>query len=553
MRRLGGTLVRVVTDLDPERVEAPSDRWRRPYLFALAGLLLLGAALRVRQWSYGRSFWLDEAYVVQNLDSFNGMRLTRPLLNHQLAPHGWLWAVDATAVTGQAGERMLRLVPLLFGCAALLAVAALAASVLRSRLAVLTAVALIAIVPEAIYYSNEVKPYSADMLLVTLLLLLTLWAVREPESMPRLAAWAATVGIGAWFSQALILVTPVLGLLVLVASARRGRQPALRFLGLSALAAVSVGMETLMALENAAAHPTLQDFWARAFPPDPLTAGGLLQWLGRTATTYSRDVLGFSPTLLVFGLMAVGLAVLAVRHGRYVAIAFATPFALPILTGLVRFYPPADRLVLFTVPAAVVLIAAVVDGAVAARDRLRRDEAVPRLRPAAPAVVAVSLVVVVVAALPALTTTAREVARPVEVEDVASAFEYVAAHRQLDDIVVTPHQLRPINRVYGRRLMPVIATMRLVGATPSCRPLPDRVADPRRVWVIGGRTPSFARYSPVWDVVAALAKDGAVVTIQTWTNAHAVLVDRAAPADRSSLPPEAVARADRSCLTATWM
>jgi hypothetical protein len=505
---------------------------RDPYTLLLCGIMGFGIALRVRQWWHDRSLHIDEAAVVQNLDAKSGMELTRPLHDGQIAPHGWLWLVDLTNGTGLADERTLRIVPLILGCATLVAVAALAAVALRSRLAQIVAVALAAIAPWLIVYSNTVKQYSADAFVVTTLLLLTVLAVRAPTSTRRIGWWAAAATIGVWLSQAAILVVPALGGLLLVAAARRGRQQVITFLAFAAPAAVSLLVELRLMLANVAASIHLDDFWARTYAPDPLTLDGLVEWLGRTGTNFVHIPLAMRNPLLVLALVLAGFAAVAVRNDLPTAVVLAVPAVVSLLAGLLRVYPPAGRVVLFVVPAVLVLLAGAVEGAIAAADRLWRARSAPPVLALCLGLLLNALLLVTLVAAPAAAAVPKTLLRGKDYEEVANAFALAAKSYQPGDAVVVKLPITQFAHVYSPRYH--LAVDGAISARPSrrhCDPrvLPQELQNRKRIWFINGHSRKGEDAA-----VDLLSRQGEVAMTRRWPRARLVLVDLpAAPRSRA--------------------
>jgi hypothetical protein len=76
----------------------------------------LGVLARLRQWLGGRSLWLDEVLIADNIVHRGfGELATAPLLHFQVAPVIWLEVEHLATVLFGDGERALRLVPLLAG------------------------------------------------------------------------------------------------------------------------------------------------------------------------------------------------------------------------------------------------------------------------------------------------------------------------------------------------------------------------------------------------------------------------------------------------------
>ena len=121
-------------------------------------LIVVGTILRVRQYLFNRSLWMDEAFLSSNIVPRSYGALLEPLNDDQGAPIGFLLIEKlATAAFGNS-EYALRLVPLLAGIAAL-PLFYLAARRIVGRTAALTGLGLLAFSRPGIYYSTEVKRY----------------------------------------------------------------------------------------------------------------------------------------------------------------------------------------------------------------------------------------------------------------------------------------------------------------------------------------------------------------------------------------------------------
>ena len=137
-------------------------------------LIVVGTILRVRQYLFNRSLWMDEAFLSSNIVPRSYGALLEPLNDDQGAPIGFLLIEKlATAAFGNS-EYALRLVPLLAGIAAL-PLFYFAARRIVGRTAALTGLGLLAFSRPGIYYSTEVKRYSVDLAVTVLILLLASW------------------------------------------------------------------------------------------------------------------------------------------------------------------------------------------------------------------------------------------------------------------------------------------------------------------------------------------------------------------------------------------
>ena len=120
-----------------------------------------GAILLVVQWSWGRMLWLDEEMIAINIRDRSFRELAGALSLGQAAPYGWLVIERALLLVFGAGERALRLVPMVFG------VATLASALWIGRRWMSTAgatslVFLCAMGQWVAFHALELKHYSAD-------------------------------------------------------------------------------------------------------------------------------------------------------------------------------------------------------------------------------------------------------------------------------------------------------------------------------------------------------------------------------------------------------
>lgn len=370
---------------------------------ATALLLLLGVLLRVRQWSAGRSLWLDEALVAQSLvERGHRALLTEPLLHNQAAPQGWLQATRLSVELFGDGERSLRMVALLCGCVSLLLLARLAGRLLPP-LAVPVAVGLAALQPDLVYYSNELKPYATDVLVVLVVLLV---ALRDRPLLLGLvgaaAVWCAYPSVFVLAAASVVLVLRRPGL-----PARTGA--ALRL----APWLVSLGVAYVVVLAPLRDREVLDLYWGYSFPR---SGSDLPAWLGRRAIDLAATPLHLALAPLALGLLVVGALRLRGRAPAP-AVVLLGSLGFAVVAAAASAYPFADRLALWAVPPAVLLLAAVLPP-----------------RTGLPLVAAAAALAVV--AGPAVVDALPLVVRVQHVEELRPVLEQVARQRQAGDLVL---------------------------------------------------------------------------------------------------------------------
>ncbi|MCX7754677.1 MAG: hypothetical protein N2117_05455, partial [Anaerolineales bacterium] len=94
-----------------------TSRRSRFLLVAAWGLIGLGLVLRLRQYLINRSLWLDEAMLALNILHKDVWGLLGRLDYEQGAPVGFLLLEKLVVTLLGDGERALRLLPFLAGCA----------------------------------------------------------------------------------------------------------------------------------------------------------------------------------------------------------------------------------------------------------------------------------------------------------------------------------------------------------------------------------------------------------------------------------------------------
>lgn len=390
------------------------------YVIATVALVLLGAGVRLRQYAVNRSLWVDEAALALNITGRSFAELAQPLSYLQGAPPAFLWAVKLATTVGRETEPWLRLVPLLVSLAALVIFPFVARHYL-SRGGVVLALALLVLSERLIYYASEVKQHGADVL-VTVLILGLFVAFRGRKLTPTTALLLAASGVAfIWFSLPAIFGLAGVGLTGLIFAWRSGerRQVAgVLVIGLCWLAGFAlVGW---LSFDRLIGNEALSDFWAASGFPPALSSGlGVPGWFLQKYLELFGRALGIT----LAGVAALAGTVGAVsfyRRDRALLGSLALPIAFAMIAAILRLYPFADRLLLFTAPLTAILVA---EGAI----RLTQSVNVihPRL-----GWLAVGLLLIT-----PILQTSRLLLEPTYVEELRPVLAYVAENRQPGDAI----------------------------------------------------------------------------------------------------------------------
>ena len=145
---------------------------------ALAGLVAVGAILRVLYFAPDTSLWGDEAAVIMEVRDRPASQLHRPLGDNQQAPYLFLLTEKALLSDFGLNEHWLRVPALVASLVALVLFAWLARGMLSSIGAVF-GVVLFAFCPRLIRYAAEVKPYAGDAAATLTVLCLAVMVIRS--------------------------------------------------------------------------------------------------------------------------------------------------------------------------------------------------------------------------------------------------------------------------------------------------------------------------------------------------------------------------------------
>ncbi len=390
-------------------MQQPSPRW-------MWGIVAVGVGLRLAQYLSGRSLWYDEALLALNILHRSLSGLLKPLDFHQGAPVGFLLLEKLVTRTLGNSELALRLIPFVAGLAALFLFWRVAKLCLPAK-AVPLALALFALCDPLIYYSSEVKQYSSDVA-ITLGLLWTCLEMARSRLSAGPILWFSVLGtVAIWFAHPASFLLAGAGA-TLTMRALMKREWAR--LGQLALVSAAWGLSFygcyVVSLRGLSRNPVLLDYWRDYFVPHPLWSWSNLLWLFDRFMAAFEDPAGLTP-LLGAAVFVAGCVALF-RRDRLILAMLVAPIAVMVLASGLGRYPLAGRLVLFTAPLLLLLVA---------EGTLWIGGAARSLAPATPI-----LLIAFLLAQPVL-GVARRLARPLYPDNIKPAIQYIREHERPGD------------------------------------------------------------------------------------------------------------------------
>jgi len=397
-------------------------------------LVLVGFLLRLRQFLTGRSLWLDEAMLTNNILGRGVAGLFQQLDNNQGAPIGFLLLQKFITLTLGTSEYALRLLPFVAGLVALVAMFILAHK-LANSFAGFFALAFFAVAPALVYYASEVKQYSSDIAIALLLCLLFL-KYEQAEIKPKDAAFLTVAGaLAVWFSHPALFVTGALGLALFVPALRaKDKTKIVALLLVAAFWLLNLGALYFLNLRQLSTHQFFLDFWRVGFLPHDASA---FAWLANSLDAPFRELLGLQTNyilgLILFLLGLIGLTRRTPRFGLFLL----SIFFLSLLASYLTLYPFAGRMILFLAPFLILLLA----------------EGIEFLAGLIPRPVWLAWTVRVLLAATLLfgpvTASAEDLVAPKYHEHIRPAMEYLRDHRQNGDLIYVYYWAEHAVRYYA--------------------------------------------------------------------------------------------------------
>jgi hypothetical protein len=332
---------------------------RQIVLVTLIVLALLGVFLRVYQYAFNRSLWVDEAMLALNIVDRSFAGLTRPLDYDQVAPIGFLLVQKATVQVLGNSDLNLRLFPLAAGVLSIFLMARVSRGYLLGA-GVPIALALFALSRELVYYSSDLKQYSADVLIALLLLFIAYESLHQVEKRRTYVLLAVAGVFALWFSYPALFI--ILGIAFGLGASELSKRDWRRAvpLGLVLLGFLaSFALLYLFSLRFLTSDPSLVDFWRNSFMPMPPWRNWA--WLWNAFSDLIRYALAL-PTgttisfVVALAVLLLGVISLFVRKWA-MALFVVVPLPAVLAASAVEKYPFGGRLLLFALPILFLLMA----------------------------------------------------------------------------------------------------------------------------------------------------------------------------------------------------
>lgn len=389
----------------------------KEFLWIIIGL---GVILRLVQYLYNRSLWLDESLLALNIVDRTFSELFNPLSYHQGAPIGFLMLEKISVTIFNDGEYALRLVPFLSGIASMFLFSGVAKRFVKPE-AVPIALFIFAISEPLIYYSSEVKQYSSDVLIALLTLYFVIKYIQsEKLTLLRIFGFGIFGATVIWFSHpSLFMLAGVGGSLALFSFFRNEWDRIGRLSIVFTIWAFSLTMCYFVSLRGLSKSESLLNYWTGGFMPLPPLSLGDIKWFFDTFFGIFNNPVGLSLSGIAALAFLVGSgSIISNKKERFYFLIL--PIFFVLLASGVHKYPFKGRLLLFIVPSLIIFIA---EGA---------HQIGAKTRQTAP-VIGIAFICLLL--LNPSLSAAKNLIKPRTVEEIKPVINYITENDQSGDVL----------------------------------------------------------------------------------------------------------------------
>lgn len=322
-------------------------------------LILIGSSIRIRQYIFNRSLWLDEAMLALNIIRHSYLDLLKPLDYIQTAPPLFLFIVNFLTEKFGYHEYVLRFLPLIAGIASLFLFWYLANKFLN-KFVVPIAVGLLSFSSYAIYYSTEFKQYSVDLMVTIIILILSVHVYKKNFDLKSnlLLGILGALFICLSHTSVFILAGASLSLVLTVFLKERlkGIKKFGYILGMSLFWLISFAVNYLFIIRVIAPAQIEQEYWQSSYAPMPIISVSDLLWYPKTLLYILRNPLDLYFVGITLLVLFAGLVSFYNKKEKFFLFLVSLPFIFLIIASMLGAYPIIDRLVVFILPIFFLLI-----------------------------------------------------------------------------------------------------------------------------------------------------------------------------------------------------
>lgn len=377
-------------------------------IFVLIGVIIAAFSL-----IYNRSLWLDEAMLARNIVDKSFFQLLLPLDWNQVAPIGFLLVNKSLAGVFGYHDWVFRIFPFLTYLISLPVFYNLVKKITTNNNKALLALLIFSLNHNILYYSNEFKQYSSDIL-IALLLFSTFYSFYKNDFQNYLK-FAFIGAVSIWFSNITILLLFPMAILIFYKNyyVRKSKS----VLILYAIWITSFLIYYFLFIYN---HPTkdyMLNYWRMSFLPIDNFSNEFLGWFYKRIRVFFGSLIGFGKIWKYTAIFVTVGVIIFIKERKYFQIfIFFFPIIIHLILSGLKMYPFDFRFLLYTIP---IIIIFFVEGIYFIWNYLNSK------------LFKITILVLLVPALIVSSPIISEI--PFQNEEIKESLEYMNAHIKNDD------------------------------------------------------------------------------------------------------------------------
>lgn len=320
-------------------------------------ILFIGMLLPIIQFLFNRSLWLDESYLTINIVHKSFFDLLKPLDLKQVAPILFLQIEKLFSLLIPNSEMGLRIFPLICYLLAIWFFFKLIRLIYSNSYSIIIALSIFVFNVTLIYYSNEVKQYMADVLILILMYYLML---KPSKSQMELYVSIAILGvISIFLSNISPIILATVTIFLISDIFKNNKSSAFYLLITLVIWTITFLFYYYQFIDNHPSKNGMVEEWIhyRAFMPKNPMKNDLYIFISTQWLTIFCSLFYFGKTgaVVLSALMLTGLFYLIKNKNRQMAILTIIPLFFHLLLSSLKLYPFFLRLILYMTPCFILL------------------------------------------------------------------------------------------------------------------------------------------------------------------------------------------------------
>lgn len=400
-------------------------------------IICLGVILRLVQYLFNRSLWLDESYLALNIIDRTFLELLQPLSYNQGAPIGFLILEKIAVQIFNSSEYVLRLFPFLSGIASIFLFYGVAKHFIKSE-AVPIALCLFAISGPLIYYSSELKQYSTDVFITLLILYFVARNIYSKRLTTSNIFFLGVLGATViWFSHPSVFILAGVGMSLALSSFFRKEWARVARLSISfSFWSISLTLCYMVSMRGLSNNAHMLNYWDGGFMPFPPSSLNDIRWFVDSFFGIFNYPVGLSLSgIAALAFIAGSVSIFLQKKEQFFILIL--PIFLVLLTSGLHKYPFKGRLLLFIVPTLLLFIA---EGVEHIRDNTRNNSAI------------IGVVFICLLFLTPSLSASYHLIKPRTREEIKPAISFLKEHEQSGDVLYLFLPSRIAYKYYSKRL-----------------------------------------------------------------------------------------------------